>query len=209
MKQAKTWTAIILHICVHIGALTPLLWLVYAIPSGLLGGDPVKELIHFLGMGAIRLLLLSLLITPLAKSLNFGKLMRLRRPLGLWCFAWASMHFGAWLYLDLGLQWGLIGAEIIERTYILVGFVAWILLAALAITSVPVLLRKMGRNWKKLHSSVYVVLLLVLLHFFWSLKSGWIEPAIYCAIGLMLMWPRHKKLMPKKRSKRAVQNAPA
>jgi len=187
----KKNAAVLLQVGVHLGALAPLLWLFYAINAGNLGGDPVKELIHYLGMGAIRLLLLTLLISPLAKFLHFGQLNRLRRPLGLWCFAWATLHFSAWLALDLGLDWSLIGEELVKRTYILLGFSAWLILCALAITSIPALLRKMGRNWKKLHGLLYVVVLLGCWHFWWSVKSGWIEPAIYFAIAvLLLVWRR-------------------
>ncbi|TLM74754.1 protein-methionine-sulfoxide reductase heme-binding subunit MsrQ [Microbulbifer harenosus] len=192
--MAASWkknAAILLQIGVHLGALAPLLWLFFAISDGRLGGDPVKELIHYLGMGTIRLLLLTLLVSPLAKFLHFGQLNRLRRPLGLWCFTWATLHFSAWLALDLGLDWSLIGEELVKRTYILLGFSAWVILFALAVTSIPAVLRKMGRNWKKLHGLLYVVVLLACWHFWWSVKSGWIEPAIYFAVALLLLvWRR-------------------
>ncbi|MBB5212521.1 protein-methionine-sulfoxide reductase heme-binding subunit MsrQ [Microbulbifer hydrolyticus] len=182
---------IVLQVCVHAGALLPLLWLFVAINRGDLGGDPVKELIHYLGMGALRLLLLTLLVSPLARALHFGQLNRVRRPLGLWCFTWASLHFSAWLALDLALDWSLIGSELVKRTYILLGFTAWLMLLALAVTSLPVLMRKMGKNWKKLHGVLYPVVLLVCWHFWWSVKSGWIEPAIYLSIALaLLIWRR-------------------
>ncbi|WOX06790.1 protein-methionine-sulfoxide reductase heme-binding subunit MsrQ [Microbulbifer pacificus] len=184
---SKNAVAGLLQIGVHIGALLPLLWLFYAINAGRLGGDPVVELIHYLGMGTIRLLLLTLLVSPLAKSLRFGQLNRLRRPLGLWCFVWASLHFSAWLALDLGLDWSLIGEELVKRTYILLGFTCWLILLALAITSIPALLRKMGKNWKKLHGLLYVAVLLACWHFWWSVKSGWIEPAIYLVVALLLL----------------------
>ena len=189
---------------VHAGAVAPLLWLIYAVPRGALGGDPVKELIHFLGLGALRLLLLTLLVAPLARGLHFGQLMRVRRPLGLWCFAWASLHLTTWLALDLGFAWGLIGEELVKRTYILVGFTAWLLLLALAVTSIPVLVRRLGRRWKPLHRGIYLIAILGCVHFWWSLKSGWIEPAIYLAVALALLWPRRRQitqtLMPRRRS---------
>ncbi|VUD66482.1 Protein-methionine-sulfoxide reductase heme-binding subunit MsrQ [Thalassocella blandensis] len=183
------------QIGVHLFAVLPLAWLWLAIPRGLLGGDPVKELIHFLGLGAIRLLLLTLLISPLAKTFKFGALNRLRRPLGLWCFVYASLHFYVWLALDLGFSWSLIGEELIKRNYILIGGAAWIILLALAVTSLPVLMRRMGRHWKSLHKLIYLAAVLTVVHFWWSQKSGWIEPAIYCCLFAVLFWPRRKRLL--------------
>ncbi len=182
---------------IHAGAAAPLIWLSWAIPSGRLGGDPVEELTHFLGMGALRLLLLTLCLTPLAKNLRLrgiksSDLMRLRRPLGLWCFAWASLHFAVWLSLDLQFQWSFIGAEIIKRKYLLVGFVAWLVLSALAITSIPKLQRAMGASWKKLHRWIYPVAVLVPLHFLWSVKSGLFEPGLYIVMTACLLWFRRK-----------------
>ncbi|MFC6635699.1 protein-methionine-sulfoxide reductase heme-binding subunit MsrQ [Microbulbifer taiwanensis] len=192
--QWRKVVAVMLQVSVHLGAATPLLWLLLAIDRGLLGGDPVKELIHFLGLGALRLLMLTLLISPLASGLSFGQLNRLRRPLGLWCFAWASLHFFTWLALELGFDWSLIGSELVERTYILVGFSAWLLLLALAVTSIPGLMKLMGRNWKTLHGFVYPILLLACWHFWWSLKSGWVEPAIYLGGALLLLMSRRRKV---------------
>ena len=192
--MVATWRkplANLLQVGVHLGAAAPLLWLFYAVNAGRLGGDPVVELIHYLGIGTLRLLLLTLLISPLARLLGYGQLNRLRRPLGLWSFAWATLHFSAWMALDLGFDWSLIGSELVKRTYILIGFAAWLALLALAITSLPALMRRMGKNWKKLHGLLYVVVLLACWHFWWSLKSGWIEPAIYLGIALLLLvWRR-------------------
>lgn len=195
-KTLKVRLAIAAQICVHLGALLPLIWLGFAIPEGKLGGDPIKELTHFLGMGALRLLILSLCITPLVKPFKLGPFMRLRRPLGLWCFVWASLHFAVWMGLDLAFMWRLIGEELVKRTYIIVGFIAWLFLCALAVTSLPLIMRKMGKYWKRLHRTVYWIALLACLHFYWAVKSGWIEPAIYTGIVLVLLWPRKKNLVP-------------
>lgn len=194
MKSGQKRTAIAAQITVHMGALLPLVWLVWAIPMGRLGGDPVQELTHYLGLGALRLLLLSLAVSPLVKKFRVGSFNRLRRPLGLWCFVWASLHFSVWMVLDLGLTWHLIGEELLNRTYIVVGFIAWLILLSLCLTSIPRLLRATGKYWKRLHRSVYVVVLLVCLHFYWSVKSGWVEPALYTAIALALLWPRRKAI---------------
>jgi sulfoxide reductase heme-binding subunit YedZ len=190
----------LLKVIVHGGALLPLCWLVWAIPADRLGGDPVESLIHFLGMGALRLLLLTLCITPLARGLKKPFLHRLRRPLGLWAFVWASLHIASWVVFDLGLEWGLIAAELVKRTYIVVGFSAWLILLTLAVTSIPRLVRVLSGRWKKIHRAIYPAVLLICVHFWWSLKSGWLEPAIYLTLvlGLVLLvpgrWGRYLKL---------------
>ena len=187
-----------LHVAVHVGSFVPLAWLFWALPAGKFGGDPVEELIHFLGIGALRLLLLTLCITPLARYFRYPPLIRLRRPLGLWCFGWASVHFACWLTLDLGLMWGLIGEEIVKRTYILLGFSVWLILTALAVTSIPRLVKALGRRWKSLHRLIYPALILACVHFWWSVKSGWFEPAIYLTLALLLIAPRVRKLFPRR-----------
>ncbi len=192
-----------LQVLVHIGSLLPLVWLLWALSQGWLGGDPVQELTQFLGKGAIHLLFLTLCVSPLARALKTPRLIRLRRPLGLWCFAWASLHFSIWLVLDLQFHWGLIAAEIVERNYLLVGFTTWVILLALAVTSVPRLMRAMRGSWKKLHNWIYLVALLAPLHYLWAVKSGLIEPLIYFAIALVLLWLRRESLLKMLRLKRA------
>ncbi|MFQ2270118.1 protein-methionine-sulfoxide reductase heme-binding subunit MsrQ [Aeromonas enteropelogenes] len=185
----------LLRALVHLGALGFLLWLGFAIPAGRLGGDPVPELIHYLGKGALNLLLLTLLVSPLAKRWRQGLLIKLRRPLGLWSLAWALLHFMAWLGLDLQFDWGLIAGELVKRSYIVVGLVALLLLIALGITSLPALQRVMGPAWQKLHNWVYAIALLVPVHYWWSVKSGWLEPLIYVALACALLLPRRDRLL--------------
>jgi sulfoxide reductase heme-binding subunit YedZ len=180
------------RVLIHTLSALPLLWLMWAIPAGKLGGDPVEELIHFLGLGAIRLLLLSLTITPLAKLASFPLLNRWRRPLGVWAFVWATLHFSSWIAFDLAFSWGLIGEELVKRTYILLGFTVWLVLLAMAITSIPSLVKAMGKYWKTLHRLVYPCIVVACIHFWWSLKSGWLEPVIYLGIALWLLYFRRR-----------------
>lgn len=189
----KNAIALFSRIVVHVVCLGLIVLLYFAAVGGKLGGEPVEAIIHFLGIGALRLLLLTLAISPAAKLLSFGQLNKLRRPLGLWCFTWASLHFSAWLWLDLGLDWGLIGGELVKRTYIILGFLCWFILLLLAITSLPRLLRALGKRWKKLHAWIYPVSLVACIHFWWSLKSGWIEPVIYLSLFLLLLMYRKEK----------------
>ncbi len=177
----------------HLGALAPLLWLFHAVPRGHLGGDPVEGLIHYLGIGALRLLLLTLVVSPMARWRGNPLWLRLRRPLGLWCFVWASLHLAAWVVLDLALDWRLIGAEIVVRTYLLVGFAVWLILAVLAVTSLPPLVRRLGRRWRPLHRAIYPAVLLACLHFWWAQKSGWVDPALYAGLAGLLLLARLRR----------------
>ncbi|GAB1255776.1 protein-methionine-sulfoxide reductase heme-binding subunit MsrQ [Aurantivibrio plasticivorans] len=180
---------------VHLFAAIPLILIGYQLWFNPLAfADPVEYLTHFSGENALRLLLLSLAVTPIAKRLKQPLVIRLRRPIGLWCFAYASLHLGVWLSLDLQFQWALIGEEIVQRNYLLVGFAAWAIMLPLAITSLPALQRALGNRWKKLHHWVYLVALLAPLHFIWSVKSGLTEPLIYLAAALMLLSFRYRTL---------------
>ncbi|WP_339013179.1 protein-methionine-sulfoxide reductase heme-binding subunit MsrQ [Aeromonas popoffii] len=196
-----------LRALVHLGCLGFLLWLGYALPAGLLGGDPVQGLTHYLGKGALNLLLLTLLVSPLAKRWRQGQFIKLRRPLGLWCAAWAVLHFMVWLGLDLQFDWGLMGGELVKRSYILVGALTLLLLVALSITSIPALLRAMGPAWQKLHNWIYAVALLVPVHYWWSVKSGWQEPLIYLLLACVLLWPRRDKLLRSWRQRQKLKEA--
>lgn len=191
----KNALALVLRILVHLICFGLLIWLYLAATNGDLGGEPVEAMIHYLGIGALRLLLLTLVISPLVKISRYGQLNKLRRPLGLWCFVWASLHFCGWLWLDLGLDWSLIGSELVKRSYIILGFICWLLLLTLAITSLPILVRALGKRWKILHAWIYPVAITACIHFWWSLKSGWIEPAIYLAIFIFLIFLRGKKAL--------------
>lgn len=191
-KNTFLWFVRLFQVAVHVGSLLHLAWLFWAVPAGKLGGDPVPELIHYLGIGGLRLVMLSLLITPLVRWTSKPLLNRLRRPLGLWAFTWVTLHFAAWVGLDLLFAWSLIGEEIVKRTYILVGFTVWLILLALSITSIPRLVRAMGWRWKALHRLIYPAVILACIHFWWSLKSGWIEPAIYLGICVFLISMRFK-----------------
>jgi len=185
---------LMLRIAIHLGALLPLAWLFYAIPNGLLGADPVKELIHFLGLGAIRLCLLSLAVSPIAKISNVSRLNLYRRALGLWSFTWATLHIAAWIVFDLALDWALLASEIIKRSYIWLGLTGWIILLAMAITSIPKLIKLLGKRWKQLHGFVYPAILVICVHYWWALKSGWMEPALYLSVALLLLGLRLKSL---------------
>jgi sulfoxide reductase heme-binding subunit YedZ len=167
----------------------------YLTGSGGLGADPVAEIEHRLGLWALRLLMLTLAITPLRQLTQQAVLIRFRRMLGLYVFFYATLHFTAYLVLDLRGYWAQIFEEIAKRPYITVGFTAWLLLVPLAITSTQAAIRRLGRNWARLHRLVYAVGVLAVLHFWWLVKSDVREPALYAAIlAILLGWRLAKHL---------------
>lgn len=195
---------------VHAAALAPLAvlgWRAWHVGSGAdidaLGADPVAAIEHTLGLWALRLLLLTLAVTPLRQLLKQPVLMRFRRMLGLYAFAYASLHFAAYLVLDLRGWWAQVLTEIIERPYITVGFAAWLLLVPLALTSTRGWMRRLGRAWGRLHRLVYAIAVLAVLHFWWVVKSDVREPLLYAAIlaallGWRLAWRRrHRPTAPR------------
>lgn len=191
---------------VHALALTPLailawqFWDVYSTNSDALGADPVAEIEHRLGLWALRLLMLALAITPLRQLTGQAALVRFRRMIGLYAFAYACLHFSAYLVLDLRGYWTQIFEEIAKRPYITVGFAAWLLLVPLAITSTQGWIRRLGRNWVRLHKLVYAVGVLAVLHFWWQVKSDIREPALYAAILAVLLGWRAWKWLAKRRA---------
>jgi len=117
-----------------------------------------------------------------------------RRLIGLYVFAYATLHLAAFISLDLLFEWSLFITETVKRPYILVGMVAYLLLFALTVTSFNAIKRKMGKRWQKLHNSIYLIALLVPLHFIWSVKSEIIEPSIYIVVTALLFSLRKEQI---------------
>lgn len=180
------WTWFSLKFAAHVLALFPVSLLVYQALNNQLGADPVAELTHGTGEWALRLLLLSLAMTPLRLILKKSWPIRFRRLIGLYAFFYACLHFSVYLFLDLGSYWSQIGADIIKRPFITVGFTAWLLLIPLAVTSNQWMMRKLKKNWLKLHKLVYVIGILGVVHYYWLVKSDVREPLMYAGILLLL-----------------------
>lgn len=188
---------------VHALALAPLAVLMLRVReewltgSGALGADPVAAIEHFLGLWALRFLLITLAVTPLRQLIGQPWPLRFRRMLGLYAFFYATLHFAAYLVLDLRGYWTLIFEEIVKRPYITVGFLAWLLLVPLAATSTRGAIRRLGRNWARLHTLIYPIAVLAVLHFWWIVKTDVREPALYAAIlALLLGWRAYRRLRP-------------
>ena len=154
-----------------------------------LGANPVDEIQDRLGEWGLRLLLATLCVSPLAAGLRKPWLMGLRRMLGLFAFTYVALHFLNWLVLDQWLDLRAIGADLVKRPYITLGFFALLLLVPLAITSTNGWMRRLGRRWHRLHRLVYPAAILGCVHFWWQVKADWREPLLYAVVlAALLAW---------------------
>ena len=170
----------------------PLVWLLaraFGVAGHGLGANPISELIHELGLWGLRLLLVTLCVSPLATALRKPKWMQLRRMLGLWSFTYLALHFLTWLVLDQSLRPAAIVADIVKRPYITIGFTALLMLIPLAVTSTRGWMRRLGRRWHALHRLIYPAAILGCWHFWWQVKADWREPLVYTlALAGLLAW---------------------
>ncbi|WP_455811610.1 protein-methionine-sulfoxide reductase heme-binding subunit MsrQ [Pseudomonas graminis] len=184
-----------LKVLLHLAGFLPLLWLLLSIDQGWFSADPAKDIQHFTGRMALKFLLASLAVTPLARYGKQPLLIRVRRLLGLWCFAWATLHLVSYSLLELGISnLGLLGSELISRPYLTLGIICWIVLLLLAATSFQRAQRKLGKRWQTLHNAVYLVAILAPVHYLWSVKILSPQPWIYALIAAILLAWRYKKL---------------
>lgn len=174
----------------HLFLLAPFAYLVWGIFTDNLGANPVEALTDETGIWTLRFLLLTLAITPLRKFLGWTWLTQLRRMIGLYAFFYAFLHFLVYVVFDQGLSFTYTYEDIVERPFITVGFTAFCILLALAMTSTNGWRRRLRARWNQLHSLVYLVGVLVLLHFVWLTRADYLEPAIYTGIFIFLMIPR-------------------
>lgn len=177
----------VFRVLAHVLAALPLLWMLVDTVLNQLGADPVRSLTLRTGWWALSFLLLSLGMTPLRRFSGSNHWLRIRRMLGLWCFVMASLHLLIYLALDLQGEWPQLFTDIAKRPYITVGFSAWLLLLPLALTSNKAMMRKLGKNWAKLHRLVYLIGVLAVLHFLWLVKKDLTEPLIFAGILAALL----------------------
>jgi sulfoxide reductase heme-binding subunit YedZ len=171
----------------HAAALVPFAWLAWDVAMDGLGADPVAAITHRSGDWALRFLLIALAVTPLRRITGWSLLARFRRMLGLYAFFYASLHFATYLALDLGGYWPQVLEDIVDRPYITVGFLAWLGLLPLALTSTQGMIRRLGRRWATLHRLVFAIGMLAVLHFLWLVKADRTEPLIHAAILALLL----------------------
>ena len=167
--------------------LLPLLWMAYGAFNGSLGANPIEAITRSLGDWALRFLLLTLTVTPLRKLTGWGWPLRLRRMLGLYTFFYALLHLSSYIVLDQFFYWPEIWADIIKRPYITIGMVSFLLLIPLAITSTNKWMRRLGRNWQRLHKLIYPIAIGAVTHFYLMVKADVTEPVLYIACLIFLL----------------------
>lgn len=180
---------------IFIVSLLPLAWLFWLTWQDRLGVNPVETLSHRTGDWSLRFLLLTLAVTPLRRLTGWNGLIKFRRMLGLFAFFYVCLHFGVYLIFDQFFDWASIVEDVAKRPYITVGFAGWLLLIPLAVTSTNGMIKRLGRNWQRLHRLVYLIGTLGVLHYLWLVKADIAEPLLYGGIlgvllGYRLWWWR-------------------
>ena len=168
-------------------ALIPFIWLLLKVFQNDLGPDPAQALSIETGEWALRFLLLTLAITPFRQIFRMAEIARLRRMIGLFTFFYASIHFLSWMAFILGFRWLAIAEELVERPYITVGFLAYVILFLLGVTSTNSMVRRLGKNWKRLHKFVYAASILAIVHLLWILRTDVTEAVIYGVLLVILL----------------------
>ena len=188
----KRSTLILLKTLAWIAALVPLARLAWGAVQNQLGPDPTAEIANLTGITALWMLTLSLAISPLRKLFpQLSWLIRFRRLAGLFCFFYACVHMLTWIGLYNNFDPSQMAADLTKRRFIFIGMATWLLLLPLALTSTQWAIRKLGgKNWNRLHSLVYVAAITALIHYWWKVKTGVLEPMPFTIAMAVLLLAR-------------------
>ncbi len=178
------------QILVHLGALFPLIWIIWDYYMDNLTANPIQAVTLRTGKAAIVLLVLTLAVTPINTLFGFRQVIKVRRALGLYAFLYASLHFAIFIGLDYVFDLELIIEAIFDKPFALVGFLTGLILIPLAITSTKGWMKRLGKNWKRLHWLIYGAGLLAVLHYTWSVKSDIRQPIAFGVIVILLLVAR-------------------
>lgn len=183
-----------LQIAIHVYAWSALVHIAFDFLTGNISPNPIQELEQRTGRHAITLLVLSLACTPLNTLFKWTELIKRRRTLGLYAFLYATIHVLIFVNLDYGLAWSLIAETILQKPYIIVGVLGFLMLVPLAFTSFDIWKTRLKRNWKRLHQTIYVIAPLLILHYAWSKKGDFfalqgeiVRPLIYGLVVVLLL----------------------
>ena len=187
---------------VFLACLGPAAWLIYgAFLGGDLGVNPVETITNYTGIWTLRLIAISLAVSPLRWLTGWNRIIQYRRMLGLFAFFYGSLHFLTYFVLDHSLVFAGLWDDVVKRPYITAGFTAFVLQIPLAITSTQGWIRRLGgRRWNLLHRLIYATALLAVLHYWWKVKLDTSSPALYAVIMATLLGARVWKALAKRRS---------
>jgi len=195
MKTPKLYFNSLLKPLIFILLLLPLGYYAWGLWQDTLGANPLEAVIRGLGDWGLRILLLTLLISPLRRLTHWGQLLRLRRMMGLYAYFYIVLHFLSYLWFDQFFDWKEIWMDILERPFITIGMFAVILLTPLAITSTNGMIKRLGKNWARLHKLIYPTAILAIIHFWWMVKLDISEPILYSLVLVILLGERlYRKL---------------
>ena len=179
-----------IKIAVFFLSLLPILIIFYQIIFNQLGPEPVKEITHVTGNWTLRFIIITLAMTPLQKFTKLNFWISYRRMFGLFVFFYASAHMMTYVGIDYRFDWSSISDDIVKKKFIFAGFLAWLLLVPLALTSSKRMIKLLRDKWKKLHKLIYLIALLGVFHFLWLVKIITAEPLIYLIIIIILLMLR-------------------
>lgn len=177
----------ILKPIIFLAALLPLAQLVWLALRSELGANPIEVITHQTGLWTLILLLVTLSITPLRKLTGIFWLIQYRRMIGLFAFFYGVLHFLIYAILDQSLDLDSVAKDVYKRPFITVGFLAFVLMIPLALTSTKGWIRRLGRRWQLIHRLIYVSAIAGVIHFLWLVKKDLREPTIYAGILAVLL----------------------
>lgn len=195
------------QVLTHVGALIPLVWLAFDAATGRLSVNPIQDIEQRTGKYALILLTLSLWCTPANILTGWAQATKWRRPLGLYAFGYALLHFATFIGLDYAFNLRFLWADVAGKRYIFVGLSALLILIPLAVTSTRGWQRRLGQTWRKLHRWVYLAGGLVVVHYVWAVKSDIRQPLLWGAVigvGFLIRLPRVRTVLVARRGARRV-----
>jgi len=172
---------------VFVAALLPLAWIAWKYFDGRLGANPIRELEIETGLWTLRMLAITLAVTPFRRATGWNGIQKYRRMLGLFTFFYASVHLSMWAGVDWFFAWGDMWHEIVKHKYILIGMTTWLIMLPLAVTSTKGWVKRLGKDWTRLHRLIYVAAITGTIHYLWAVKKDTFFPLVYLAVFTLLL----------------------
>jgi methionine sulfoxide reductase heme-binding subunit len=172
---------------VFLAALSPFAWLAFRTLTGRLTANPIEDIELTTGIWTLRLLVITLSLTPLRRLTGWNQIIQYRRMLGLFAFFYATLHFATYLVFDQWFNVTLMVQDVVKRPFITMGFTAFVLMIPLAITSTKGWIRRLGRRWQQLHRLIYLSGIAAGIHYLWKVKVPIGSPVYYAVVIALLL----------------------